>query len=47
LASFWWIALSHLIFALILAITIIGLPFAIQHVKLATLAVLPFGKEIV
>jgi uncharacterized membrane protein YccF (DUF307 family) len=41
------IALTHLVFALILTITIIGVPFALQHVKLAGLAVVPFGKEIV
>lgn len=42
-----WIALSHLFFALILTITIIGIPFAIQHLKLARLALMPFGREIV
>lgn len=41
-----WIALTHLVFALLLAITLIGLPFAKQHAKLATLALTPFGKEI-
>lgn len=41
-----WIALTHLVFALLCAITIIGLPFAKQHVKLASLAFTPFGKEI-
>jgi uncharacterized membrane protein YccF (DUF307 family) len=42
-----WISLSHLIFGALLAITIIGLPFAMQHFKLAGLALTPFGKEIV
>lgn len=42
-----WISLTHLIFGLLLAITIIGIPFARQHFKLATLALTPFGKEIV
>lgn len=42
-----WIALTHLIFGILLAITIIGLPFALQHFKLAGLALTPFGKEIV
>lgn len=42
-----WIALTHLIFAILCAITIIGLPFAKQHMKLASLALTPFGKEIV
>lgn len=41
-----WIALTHVIFALICAITIIGIPFAIQHIKLASLAITPFGKYI-
>lgn len=42
-----WICLSHLAFGLILFITIIGIPFALQHFKLAGLALTPFGKEIV
>jgi len=41
-----WIALHHLIWALILGITIIGIPFAAQHVKLAGLALAPFGKRV-
>lgn len=41
-----WITLTHLIFALLCAITIIGIPFATQHMKLAKLALTPFGKEI-
>jgi len=41
-----WIAATHMIFALILAITIIGIPFAKQHFKLASLAITPFGHEI-
>jgi uncharacterized membrane protein YccF (DUF307 family) len=39
-----WIAVTHLILALIFAITIIGIPFARQHVKLASLAIAPFGR---
>lgn len=42
-----WISLTHLLFGILLAITIIGLPFAFQHFKLAGLALTPFGKEIV
>lgn len=42
-----WISLSHLVFGIILCITIIGIPFGIQHFKLAGLALTPFGKEIV
>ena len=41
-----WIWLTHLLFALLCALTIIGLPFAAQHRKLARLALAPFGKEI-
>ncbi|QKG81062.1 YccF domain-containing protein [Tenuifilum thalassicum] len=39
-----WISLSHLLFGILLAITIIGIPFAKQHFKLASLALTPFGK---
>lgn len=42
-----WISLTHLLFGLLFAITIVGIPFAIQHFKLAGLALTPFGKEIV
>ncbi len=42
----WEIAIAHLVFALILAITIIGLPFAKQHIKLVNLALFPFGREL-
>jgi uncharacterized membrane protein YccF (DUF307 family) len=41
-----WIALTHLVFALLCALTIIGIPFARQHLKLASLAFLPFGREV-
>jgi len=41
-----WIALTHLVLAFVLAITIIGLPFAKQHLKFASLALTPFGKEL-
>lgn len=43
----WWLALGELIAALISALTIIGIPFALQHLKLAGLALMPFGKKIV
>ncbi len=42
-----WICLSHLAFGLFLCITIIGIPFGVQHFKLAGLALTPFGKTIV
>jgi uncharacterized membrane protein YccF (DUF307 family) len=43
----WWLALGHLITAIALAITIIGLPFAWAHLKLAGIALWPIGKMIV
>jgi uncharacterized membrane protein YccF (DUF307 family) len=43
----WWLALAHLAHAILLAITIIGLPFAWAHLKLARLALWPIGKTIV
>ncbi len=43
----WWLALGHLITAILLAITIIGIPFAWAHLKLAGLALWPIGKMIV
>ena len=42
-----WLALGHLILALVLAVTIIGIPFAVQHLKLAHLSLTPYGKTIV
>ena len=42
-----WICLSHLVFGAILCITVIGIPFGLQHFKLASLALTPFGKDIV
>ena len=43
----WWLALGHLVTAVLLALTIIGLPFAWAHLKLAGLALWPIGKMIV
>lgn len=42
-----WICLSHIIMGLLLCITIIGIPFGMQHFKLAGLALTPFGKDVV
>ena len=42
----WVVALHHILWALVLAITIIGLPFAKQHMKLVPLACFPFGKAL-
>lgn len=41
-----WISLTHLFFGLLLCITIIGIPFGLQHFKMAALALTPFGKNI-
>ena len=41
-----WICITHLAAALGLAVTVIGIPFALQHVKLALLALSPFGVRI-
>ena len=44
----WWeIALTHLTFGLILCCTIGGIPWGVQHFKLALASLLPFGKEVV
>ena len=43
----WWLALGHLLTAIALAVTIIGLPFAWAHLKLAGLALWPIGNTIV
>jgi len=42
----WEIAVAHLVHGLILAITIIGIPFAKQHFKLIPIALAPFGRHI-
>ena len=43
----WWLALGHLVAAVLLAITIIGLPLAAGHIKLVPVSLWPFGREIV
>lgn len=43
----WWLALGHLISAILCAVTIIGLPFAWAHLKLAGFALWPVGRTIV
>lgn len=42
-----WLAIGHVLSALACAITVIGIPFAIQHLKLAGIALAPIGKTIV
>lgn len=43
----WWLALGHVVAAIGLAITIIGLPFAWAHLKLAGFALWPIGRTLV
>lgn len=42
----WEIALAHLSGAAVLAATIVGIPFAIQHIKLIPMALFPFGHDL-
>ena len=42
-----WLAIGHVLAAVVLGLTIIGIPFAIAHLKLAGLALAPIGKAIV
>ncbi len=49
----WWfvggipIALSHLAWGALLCVTVVGIPFGLQHFKLMRLALFPFGKTVV
>ena len=40
------LALEHLAFGALLCVTIVGIPFGLQHFKLAKLALMPFGAEV-
>jgi len=42
-----WLAIGYVIAAVLLAITIIGIPFAVQSIKLAVYALWPFGRALV
>jgi uncharacterized membrane protein YccF (DUF307 family) len=42
-----WIAATHAFFGVLLCITIIGIPFGLQHFKLTAIALSPFGRDIV
>jgi uncharacterized membrane protein YccF (DUF307 family) len=42
-----WICIHHVLWGIFFTITIIGIPFAVQHFKLAGLALTPFGKDII
>lgn len=43
----WWLAIAHIVFAIGLAITLIGIPFAWAHLKFIPLSLWPIGKAIV
>ena len=43
----WWLAIGHLSSALACFVTIIGIPFGLQHLKLALIALAPIGMEVV
>lgn len=42
-----WLAVGHLASALVCFVTIVGIPFGIQHLKLAGIAIAPIGKTII
>ncbi|MEP1742944.1 MAG: YccF domain-containing protein [Kangiellaceae bacterium] len=42
-----WVVLNHLVWGFLLCISIIGLPFGIQHFKLMKLSFTPFGRDII
>jgi uncharacterized membrane protein YccF (DUF307 family) len=42
-----WTAVNHLVWGIVLALTIVGIPFARQHFKLIELSMMPFGKTII
>jgi uncharacterized membrane protein YccF (DUF307 family) len=43
----WYLALSHIVLGIGLLVTIIGIPFAIQHFKLAGISLAPVGKRVI
>ena len=43
----WWLALHHVVLAIGLTLSIIGIPFAWQHLKLAIISLAPVGKAVV
>lgn len=42
-----WLAIGHLVSAVACFVTIIGIPFALQHLKLAVISLAPIGKTVV
>lgn len=47
LVAGWWLAIGHLTSALACFVSIIGIPFGIQHIKLAMIALAPIGMQVV
>lgn len=43
----WWLALGHLVSAVAMAITIVGIPLALADLKLIPVSLVPLGKDIV
>ena len=43
----WWLMLLHVVAACVSAVTIIGIPFAWAHLKIAAAALAPVGKVVV
>lgn len=43
----WWLAIHHIVLALGLFVTLIGIPFGLQHLKLAMISLAPVGKAVV
>jgi uncharacterized membrane protein YccF (DUF307 family) len=42
-----WLALCHFVLGILFCLTIIGIPFGIQHFKIAGLAIAPIGKTVI
>ncbi len=43
----WWLAVHHIVLGIGLCVTIIGIPFGLQHLKLAIISLAPVGKAVV
>ena len=43
----WWLAIHHIVLGVSLCITLIGIPFGLQHLKLAMISLAPVGKAVV
>ncbi len=43
----WWLVLGHLIFGVVLCLTIIGIPFGVASFKMIPLAIAPLGRRVV